>query len=82
MKSFFTALPLLASLVAAGPVSIEKRDINSVQLLLNITSIGNTGVEAALTNPSDLELKLFATGTILDSAPVEKVAVFSKGRPF
>ncbi|KAF6809368.1 deuterolysin metalloprotease [Colletotrichum sojae] len=82
MKSYFAALPLLASLAAAGPVSAEKRDTTPlVELLLNITSIGNTGLEAALTNPGSSELKLFATGTILDSAPVEKVAVFNKGKP-
>jgi hypothetical protein len=40
---------------------------------------GNSEVKAVVTNNADRSLKLLKVGTLLDSIPIEKVAVSSKG---
>lgn len=75
---FFTGLTLLASLVSASPIELAQRD-TATPLQANITKNGNTAVKIALKNISKNDLKLFTPGTVLDTAAVEKVAVFSGG---
>lgn len=41
---------------------------------------GNSEVKAVVTNNAERSLKLLKVGTLLDSIPVEKVAVSSKGK--
>ncbi|KAK0380363.1 deuterolysin metalloprotease [Colletotrichum limetticola] len=73
---FFTGLTLLASLVSASPIELAQRD-TATPLQANITKNGNTAVKIALKNIGKTDLKLFTPGTVLDTAAVEKVAVFN-----
>ncbi|KAI1434759.1 neutral protease 2-like protein [Xylaria sp. CBS 124048] len=68
---FFGTIALLTSL--AGAASLGKRDS---PLDVHIEQVGNSGVKATITNSGSEDLKLLKTGSILDSAPVEKVRVF------
>ncbi|KAL1616430.1 hypothetical protein SLS56_011421 [Neofusicoccum ribis] len=69
---FIGSLSLLASLVAAVSVDINKRD---TPLDVKLEVVGNSAVKASITNTGSSALKLFKTGTILDQFPVEKVEV-------
>uniref|UniRef100_L2GK12 Neutral protease 2 n=1 Tax=Colletotrichum fructicola (strain Nara gc5) TaxID=1213859 RepID=L2GK12_COLFN len=74
---FSLGVSLLATLASAVSVDIAKRDTSPLDVKLE--TVGNSGVKAVLTNTGDSALKLFKTGTILDTAPVEKVEVFASG---
>ncbi|KAI1155685.1 neutral protease 2-like protein [Nemania diffusa] len=68
---FLCNIALLASLVSAA--SMGKR---GSPLAVQIEQVGNSGLKATITNTGAEDLKVLKTGTILDSAPVEKVQVF------
>ncbi|KAI2633438.1 neutral protease 2-like protein [Xylaria nigripes] len=68
---FIGKLALLASLASAA--SIGKR---SSPLDVQIEQVGNSGVKATIKNSGSEDLKLLKTGSILDSAPVEKIRVY------
>ncbi|KAI8244008.1 Neutral protease 2-like protein [Colletotrichum sp. SAR 10_96] len=74
---FSLGVSLLATLASAVSVDMAKRDTSPLDVKLE--TVGNSGVKAVLTNTGDSALKLFKTGTILDTAPVEKVEVFASG---
>ncbi|KAJ0353565.1 hypothetical protein COL154_001067 [Colletotrichum chrysophilum] len=74
---FSLGVSLLATLASAVSVDMAKRDTSPLDVKLE--TVGNSGVKAVLTNIGDSALKLFKTGTILDTAPVEKVEVFASG---
>lgn len=76
---FFAVFTLLASLVSASPIDLAQRD-TATPLQANITKNGNTAVKIALKNIGKTDLKLFTPGTVLDTAAVEKVAVFNGGK--
>lgn len=67
---FLGNVALLASLASAA--SMKRTSPLDVQL----EQVGNSGVKATITNTGASDLKVLKTGTILDSAPVEKVQVF------
>jgi deuterolysin len=71
---FLCSISLLASLASAA--SIGRRDS---PLDIQLEMVSNTGVQATITNIGNEDLKIFKTGTFLDSAPVEKVQVFKGG---
>lgn len=77
---FSLGVSLLATLASAVSVDMAKRDTSPLDVKLE--TVGNSGVKAVLTNTGDSALKLFKTGTILDTAPVEKVEVFASGNNF
>lgn len=68
---FLGNVALLASLASAA--SMGKR---ASPLDVQIEKVGNSGLKATITNTGAEDLKVLKTGTILDSAPVEKVQVF------
>ncbi|KAI0459187.1 neutral protease 2-like protein [Xylaria acuta] len=68
---FLGNIALLASLASAA--SMGKR---ASPLDVQIEKVGNSGLKATITNTGAEDLKVLKTGTILDSAPVEKVQVF------
>lgn len=68
---FLGNVALLASLASAA--SLGKR---ASPLDVQIEQVGNSGLKATITNTGAEDLKVLKTGTILDSAPVEKVQVF------
>ncbi|KXH67433.1 deuterolysin metalloprotease [Colletotrichum salicis] len=72
---FSAGLTILASLVSASPIELAKR-ADATPLTANITKNGNTGVNITVTNNSEDDIKIFTPGTVLDTAAVEKVAVF------
>ncbi|TQN64713.1 Neutral protease 2-like protein [Colletotrichum shisoi] len=74
---FSIGVSLLATLASAVNVDMAKRDTSPLDVKLE--AVGNSGVKAVLTNTGDSDIKLFKTGTFLDSAPVEKVEVFAAG---
>jgi|SRR5688572_352059 hypothetical protein len=92
MKLFATALGL-ASLALAAPASKHdgglsldvKLDLglgnkaSSSPLDVKLELQGNSEVTAVVTNKADRDLKVLKVGTLLDSTPVEKVTVTSKG---
>ncbi|KAI0200948.1 neutral protease 2-like protein [Astrocystis sublimbata] len=68
---FLGNIALLASVVSAA--SMGKR---VSPLDVQIKKVGNSGLKATITNTGAEDLKVLKTGTLLDSAPVEKVHVF------
>jgi hypothetical protein len=76
---FFQGLSVFASVVSALSVDLGKR--NS-PLEVKIQMVDNSLVEATITNTGSETLRLFKTGTILDSAAVEKTEIFSGCKPF
>ncbi|KAI1118419.1 neutral protease 2-like protein [Nemania sp. NC0429] len=68
---FLGNVALLASLASAA--SMGKR---TAPLNVQLEQVGNSGVKATITNTGAEDLKVLKVGTLLDSAPVEKVQVF------
>jgi deuterolysin len=69
---FFT-LAAVASLANAASVDLTKRDS---ALDVKLEMVGNTAVKAKITNTGADALKVLKTGSFLDKASTEKVAVF------
>ncbi|KAK7977228.1 Neutral protease 2-like [Apiospora saccharicola] len=70
---FFATVTLLASAASAAVLDVTKRD---VPLAVTLEKTGNTQVKATVVNNGKDAIKVFKTGTFLDSAAVEKVDVF------
>ncbi|KAH8903745.1 hypothetical protein BR93DRAFT_981085 [Coniochaeta sp. PMI_546] len=70
----FQGLSVFASAASAVSVNLSKRD---TPLDVKIQMVDNSMVEATITNTGVETLRLFRTGTILDSAAVEKTEVLS-----
>ncbi|GAP92034.1 putative deuterolysin metalloprotease [Rosellinia necatrix] len=70
---FAAGLSCLATLASALVVDLDKRES---PLDVKLEMIGNTEVKASITNTGSAPVKVFKTGSILDSRPVEKVKVF------
>ena len=70
---FLASISFLASLAGAVSVDLARRDS---PLEVKLEMVGNTVVKASITNNGNTDLKIFKTGSILDSTPVEKVGVF------
>lgn len=75
---FFAGLCLATSALAVSIDRLEKRDS---PLAINIESVGNSAVKATIVNTGSSPIKVFKTGTILDTKPIEKTQVFSGGKP-
>jgi deuterolysin len=75
---FFQGLSVFASVASAVSVDLSKRDS---PLDVKIQMVDNSVVEATITNTGTETLRLFKTGTILDSSAVEKTEVFSGCKP-
>lgn len=73
-----TGFALLGSLAAAVPSNLALRDPTPLNAKLEME--GNSLVRATVTNTGTENLRLFITGSILDSIPVKKVQVFSDGK--
>ena len=71
---FLQGLGVFASVASAVSVDLSKRDS---PLDVKIQMVDNSIVEATITNTGTETLRLFKTGTILDTAAVEKTEVFS-----
>jgi deuterolysin len=72
---FLTSVSLLVTL--ANAVTIGRRD---EPLSVKLEMTGNTAVQAVITNSGNEALKIFKTGTFLDSSPIEKAQVFKNGK--
>jgi deuterolysin len=75
---FLQSLSVFASVASALSVDLAKRE---PPLDVKIQMKDNSVVEATITNTGSETLRLFKTGTILDSAAVEKTEIFSGGKP-
>lgn len=73
----FLSLVSLATMALAAP-SVEKRAPTPLDVKLEM--VGNSEVKATVTNTGKSNLKVFKTGTILDSAPIEKAQVYYEGK--
>ncbi|RYP42787.1 hypothetical protein DL768_010223 [Monosporascus sp. mg162] len=69
------SLPYLAALANAAAVELGQRAASS-PLDVKIEMVGNSQIKASITNTGDSALRVFKTGSILDSRPIEKVKVF------
>ncbi|TDZ67612.1 Neutral protease 2-like protein [Colletotrichum trifolii] len=69
-----TGLSFFAALASAVVVDLNKRDS---PLDVKIEAVGNSGVKASITNTGASDLKVFKTGSILDTLAVEKAEVFA-----
>jgi hypothetical protein len=91
---FLTAILGLASFALGAPAPSPEPGLNvDVKLDLGLGGTGqaspldvklemqgNSEVKIVVTNNAERSLKLLKVGTLLDSIPVEKVAVSSKGK--
>jgi len=71
---FLQGLSVFASVASAVSVDLGKRES---LLDVKIQMVDNSLVEATITHTGTQTLRLFKTGTILDSAAVEKTEIFS-----
>lgn len=76
MKFTVSTIAAMASLSAASPVLFEKR---APALNVALAATGNTQVSVKVTNTGAEDLNLLSEGTMLDSAPTEKLKVYSAG---
>jgi deuterolysin len=67
---------LYASLVGAIPAAFTRRD-TPISVKLHMT--GNTEIKAVIINNGPEDLKIFKTGTFLESSATEKVEVYQHG---
>lgn len=72
MKLLIT-LSIFATALAAR-IDVHKR---ASPLDVKIESAGNSALKATITNTGSQPLKLFKTGSVLDSIAVEKAEIFS-----
>ncbi|KAI0854861.1 neutral protease [Xylaria cubensis] len=70
---FLAGATLLASVASAASIDNAKRDS---PLDVKIEMVGNSGIKASITNTGASDLKVFKTGTLLDTAATEKVKVY------
>ena len=70
---FLAGLSLLASLASAMSVDLSQRN---GPLDVKIEVVDNTNVKATITNTGNETLKVLKTGSILDTAAVEKTRIF------
>ncbi|GME28774.1 peptidase m35 deuterolysin [Neofusicoccum parvum] len=73
---FFTGLSIAALATAASAVSLNLNKRDS-PLDVKLEMVGNTEVKASVTNTGASDLKLYKTGSFLDTAAVEKVEIYS-----
>lgn len=71
---FISGLLALAALASAAPGKAP------TPLDIKLESAGNAEIKAVITNTGKNNLKIFKTGTILDSSPIEKVKISSGGK--
>lgn len=71
---FLASVSLLASAASAMSIQTGKRD---TPLDVKLEVVGNTDIKATITNTGSTALKIFKTGSILDSNPVEKTSIFA-----
>jgi deuterolysin len=76
---YFALVSVAVSSFAAGSAITPRAPALILDLTLAPTA-DNAKISAILTNTGNTTLNLLKYGTFLDSAPVEKVAVFSKGK--
>lgn len=70
---FISGLIALAALASAAPGKAP------TPLDIKLEGAGNAEIKAVITNTGKNNLKIFKTGTILDSSAVEKVTISSGG---
>ncbi|KAJ3563240.1 hypothetical protein NPX13_g8268 [Xylaria arbuscula] len=70
---FLAGATLLASVASAASVGNAKR---ASPLDVKIEMVGNSGIKASITNTGASDLKVFKTGSLLDSTATEKVKVY------
>ncbi|KAJ4366012.1 hypothetical protein N0V85_009232 [Neurospora sp. IMI 360204] len=75
---FLAGLSLIASVASAMSVDLTQR---GSPLDVKIQVVGNTNVKASITNTGKDPLKVLKTGSILDTAAVEKTQIFSSSGP-
>ncbi|KYK56107.1 hypothetical protein DCS_08073 [Drechmeria coniospora] len=76
---FVSSIAALAVLAAAAPHDKNKAPQQSLDVKLSM--VGNTKVEAILTNTGPKAVRLLKSGTILGNSPTKKATV-SSGGPF
>ncbi|KAI0015764.1 Deuterolysin metalloprotease family-domain-containing protein [Xylariomycetidae sp. FL0641] len=70
---FYAGISVLATLASAVSVDLSRR---GSPLNVKLEMVGNTAVKASITNSGPSDLKVFKTGTFLDTSATEKVEVF------
>ncbi|KAI1265710.1 neutral protease 2-like protein [Xylariaceae sp. FL1019] len=70
---FFASVSALAAAASAASVNTVRSES---PLDIKLTSVGNNAVKATITNNDSSDLRIFKTGTMLDTARVEKVKVY------
>lgn len=70
----FAASLCLFGCASAARVNVHKR-ASPVQVKLE--SVGNSAVKASFTNTGSEPIKIFKTGSVLDSTAVEKAEIYS-----
>lgn len=76
----FSPCLVAASLAAASPFyMVEKKAPSPLDVKLEM--LGNSEVKATFINNGRCNLKVLKTGTVLDSAAVQKAWVSSGGKP-
>ncbi|RYO85049.1 hypothetical protein DL764_009234 [Monosporascus ibericus] len=73
------SFPYLAALANAAAVELDQRATPS-PLDFKIEMVGNSQIKASITNTGNSALRVFKTGSILDSRPIEKVKVSHGGK--
>lgn len=72
-----TILLGLSMLVSVLAVSIPDNRRRATPLEVTVESVGNSALKASITNTGSEPLRLLKTGSILDSAAIERAEIFS-----
>lgn len=72
-----TILLGLSMLVSVLAVSIPDHHRRATPLEVTVESTGNSALKASITNTGSEPLRLLKTGSILDSAAIERAEIFS-----
>lgn len=72
-----TILLGLSMLVSVLAVSIPDNRRRTTPLEVTVESVGNSALKASITNTGSEPLRLLKTGSILDSAAIERAEIYS-----
>ena len=71
---------LIINVAALAAMAAVPSIAQALELAVKLEMHGNFEVKATITNPTDEDVKVLKTGSILDSAPVQKAQVSYEGK--
>lgn len=80
LREIALTLAVIAQVTQSRLIDIQIRDVLESPLAVTLNAGGNGLVEATITNLGSEDLNLLKYGSLLDSAPVQKLNVFAQSQ--